>query len=123
MRQLPFKDDSFGFVYSFNAIFLMIKPDIVLATREMERVLKPNGLCFVNFKSMDDPDKRPFCKSAPLKHLLRSEGFSFHEDDEADAYFTYFDIILKQKKFTDKLYEGQRLKQVLIEYIVRKKKI
>jgi len=121
MRRLPFKDCSFSFVYSYDAIFFMIKPDIARALKEMERVLKPNGLCFVNFESIDDPDRRPFCESAPIKRLLGSEGFSYHEDDEADSYFAHYEILLKQKKLIDKLYEGQRLKQVLIEYIARKK--
>lgn len=121
MRHLPFRDFSFSFVYSFNAIFFMTKADIARALKEMERVLSPNGLCFVNFISTDDPDRRPFCESAPIKRLLGSEGFSYHGDDEADMYFSNFDILLKQKKFIDKLHEGQRLKQVLIEYIARKK--
>lgn len=121
MRSLPFKDESFSFVYSFNAIFFMTKEDIARALKEMERVLRPNGLLYVNFKSADDPDKSPFCESAPLKHLLGSEGFSFHEDSEADAYFSHFDILLKEKKFTDKLFEGRRIKQIRIEYIARRK--
>lgn len=86
MRRIPFPSESFSFVYSFNAIFFMTRPDIALAVREIERVLMPDGLCFVNSVSVDDPDRRPFCETAPARRLLGSERFCYHEDDEADAY-------------------------------------
>jgi len=44
MREIPFPDGSFSFVYSYNAIGFMTKPDIAIAMSEMERVLRPAGL-------------------------------------------------------------------------------
>ena len=120
MRNIPFAGESFGGVYSFNAIFFMTKPDIAQAMGEIERVLKPEGLCYVNFQSVDDPDDRLFCETAPPRRLLKSERFAKHEDDEADAYFARFDILRKQKTLIDKAYGGGRLKQAYIEYIARK---
>jgi ubiquinone/menaquinone biosynthesis C-methylase UbiE len=49
MRNIPFASESFSFVFSFNAIFFMTKADVAIARHEIERVLKPNGLCYVNF--------------------------------------------------------------------------
>ena len=120
MRNIPFASKSFGGVYSFNAIFFMTKPDIAQAMGEIERVLKPEGLCYVNIQSVDDPDDRLFCETAPPRRLLKSERFAKHEDDEADAYFARFDILRKQKTLIDKAYGGGRLKQAYIEYIARK---
>ena len=54
MRQLPFGDGTMSFVFSYNAIFHMNKADIATALGEIKRVLKPEGLCFVNFLSTDD---------------------------------------------------------------------
>ena len=89
---------------------------------EIERVLKPEGLCYVNFQSVDDPDDRLFCETSPPRRLLRSERFAKHEDDEADAYLAHFDILRKTKMLIDKSHGGGRLKQALIEYIARKEK-
>lgn len=120
MRRIPFASESFSFVYSFNAIFFMTKPDIAGAMREIERVLRPEGLVYVNFVSVDEPDSGPFCETAPAKDLLKSERFAQHEDDEADAYFEGFEIQRKEKRIVDKAYGGGRLLQVYIEYIARK---
>jgi SAM-dependent methyltransferase len=121
MRDIPFASASFGFVYSFNVIFFMTKPDIARAMSEIERVLKREGLCFVNFESVDDPDNQPFCETAPLRRLLRSERFARHEDDEADAYFRNYDILRKEKKFTEWVRWGRQFKSVTVEYIAQKR--
>ena len=54
MRRIPFEDGALSFVFSYNSIFNMTKHDIGVAMAEIERVLKPEGLCFVNFLSIDD---------------------------------------------------------------------
>ena len=116
MRYLSFRSGSFSFVYSFNAIFFMTKKDIEISMKEIERVLKPSGLCFVNFVSVDEPDKGPFCKP-----FLGNPRFSQHKDDEPDKYFSNFEIIHKEKRIIDKRTHGKRLVQAYIDYIVQKK--
>lgn len=120
MRTLPFASESFSFVYSFNAIFFMTKPDIALAMAEIERVLRRKGLCYVNFVSVDDRNTRPFSEAAPARRLLGSKRFAQHEDAEADAYFVRFEILRKEKRLVDKVHGKGRLKQAYIEYIARK---
>jgi len=116
MRSLPFKSRSFSFVYSFNAIFFMTKKDIAISMKEIERVLKPSGLCFVNFISIDEPDKGPFCKP-----FLGNPTFYRHEDDEPDQYFNHFEVIHKEKRIVEKRVHGKRLVQAYIDYIAEKK--
>jgi hypothetical protein len=101
----------------------MTKPDIARAMAEIERVLRPGGLCYVNFVSVDDPHDRPFCDTAPARQLLGSERFAKHEDDEPDAYFTNFQILRKEKQIIDKVHGQGRLKQAYIEYIAGKRDI
>jgi len=121
MRSIPFPNERFSFVYSYNAIFFMTKPDIAVSMREITRVLKPNGLCYVNLTSVDDAESwEPFCQSA-AKDLLKSKGFAHFEDNEADVYFEGFEVLRKEKRLTNKLWEGKILKQADIEYIARKK--
>jgi hypothetical protein len=88
--------------------------------REIERVLKPDGLCDVNFISVDDPDRRPFRKTAFARRVLRSKRFSHHKDNEADKYFSNFEILRKEKRLIEKLYDGEKIKQAYIGYIARK---
>ena len=83
-------------------------------------MLRPGGLCYVNFLSVDDPQSwEPFCETAPVKDLLKSEGFAHHKDDEADAYFEGMVITWKEKRFVEKLCREGQYKQVDIEYIAR----
>ena len=120
MREIAFPSESFSFVYSYNAISFMTKPDIAIATSEMERVLRPAGLFYVNFDSVDDPDRSEFSDSSFLREVLRSRRFSHFEDDEADVHFGGFTILRKQKRLIEELYEGKRIKQAYIDYIARK---
>ena len=116
MRHLPFKSTAFSFAHSFNAISFMKKKDIAISIKEIERVLKPSGLCFVNFDSVDDPDKRPF-----RKPFLGNPRFSQHEDNEADKYFRNFEVIHKEKRLIDKKIDGERSVQAYIDYVAKKK--
>ncbi|MCY6371149.1 methyltransferase domain-containing protein [Clostridium ganghwense] len=54
MRYLPFEDESISYIYCYNTIFHMKKIDISKAIDEIKRVLKPGGLCFVKFLSVND---------------------------------------------------------------------
>jgi len=122
MRSIPFRSERFSFVYSYNAIDFMTKPDVAVSMREITRVLKSDGLCYVNFLSVDDAESwEPFCETAAAKDLLKSEGFAHFEDHEADVYFEAFEIVRKEKRLVEKLWEGRRLKQADIEYIARKR--
>jgi len=122
MRCIPFPSKEFSFIYSFNAIDFMTKPDIALSMKEITRALKSNGLCYVNFLTVDDEETwEPFCKTASALDLLKSERFAHFEDNEADVYFEEYDIVRKEKRLTDKLWEGKIRKRAEIEFIARKK--
>ena len=122
MRRIPFPSKRFSFVYSFNAIDFMTKPDIAVSMREMTRVLKTDGLCYVNFLSVDDAETwEPFCKTGPAVQILKSESFAHFEDNEADVFFEDYEVLRKEKRLIDKLWEGKIRKRADIEYIARKK--
>ena len=120
MRRIPFGDASFSFVYSYNAIFFMKKADIELALKEMEPVLRTDGLCYVNLLSVDDPERIEGEPSKKCLEMFGSELFSFHEDDEADPCFDGFEILHKEKRLVERRFEGKMLKQAYLEYIARK---
>jgi len=108
MRQVLFRNESFSFVYSYNAIFFMTK-------KEIGRVLKPNGLCFVNFLSADDPNKRSFTKP-----FLGNVRFSHFRDDEPDKYFSNLEIIHKEKRTTKQKWKEKWIVTACIDYIAKK---
>lgn len=121
MRHIPFADESFSFVYSYNAVSFMTKPDIQNSVNELRRVLKTGGLCYVNFDSVDDPDNDPFNKNSFAYRLLKSERFSKFEDNEADIFFESCEIIRKEKRLIEKIENGNKYMQAYTDYIARKK--
>jgi len=84
--------------------------------------LKPGGLFYVNFLSVDDAETwEPFCDNYESRELLKSKGFAHFEDLEADRFYEGFMILRKEKRLTDRLWEGRVLKRAEIEYIAQKK--
>lgn len=123
MTKLKFDDESFDFVYSYNSIFHMKKRNIKIALEEMKRVLKPNGLLFVNFLSVDDFR----CGQGP--HLGDNQYeqmddepviHSYFSLDECDQYFEDMEFVLKERRVVERIFEGDKIKQGFIDYIMRK---
>ena len=129
MRQIPFKDETFSFVYTYNAIHMMPKEDVALILREIERVMKAGGLCFVNFVSADEPPptgaietrKGEFLNQTPWRGVTCLNIDSYFEDNEADVFFRNFEIIHKEKRIIERITEGKKLLQAYIDYIAQKK--
>ncbi len=53
MRQLPFEDAAFDFVYEHYSMCHLSKQETAVAVGEMQRVLKPGGLCFLGVISLE----------------------------------------------------------------------
>jgi ubiquinone/menaquinone biosynthesis C-methylase UbiE len=125
MRQLPFDNESMSFVFSYNAIFHMPKADIAVAVGEIERVLKPGGLCFVNFLSVESDTYGTGEEIASGEFLEREGGedalHAYFEDDEADAYFGGFELLHKEKRVTERLVGTEWRVRGYIDYIARKR--
>jgi len=125
MRQIPFEDEALSFVYSYNAIFHMTKQDIHVAMTEIQRVMKPEGLCFVNFLSVDS---QSFGKGEQIgegEFREQRDGMefmhSYFEDEEPDCHFEGFTVLHKEKRIRDRLIESERNVRAYIDYIAMKK--
>jgi len=121
MRKIPFCNESFSFVFAYESIFFLAKDDIAIAISEIERVLKPSGLCFVTFKSVDDSKRVTYAESSQARILLSSRGFTYHEDGEPDTYFSRFKNLQKKKRIKKTLVKGEKGKRAYIDYTVQKK--
>lgn len=125
MRNLEFADESFGFVYSYNSIFHMTKADVKKSMDEMKRVLKKDGLMFVNFLSVEDHRYGDGPKVGDNEFEQIDYGqpviHSYYEACEAENYFTGMDILYKENRVLERIYEGKKIRQGFIDYIVQKK--
>jgi len=125
MRQIPFDDESMSFIFSYNTIFHMTKQDIAAAMREIERVLKPGGVCFVNFLSVDSDSfsmGEEISKGEFLSIEFGQETFhTYYEDGEPDAYFGAFEMLRREKRIRELWIDGERHGRAYIDYIAKKK--
>lgn len=126
MRAIDYDDGSFSFVYSFNTINHLSKKDTIKAMKEIERVLVPNGLCYVNFGSEDSEIGDRGKKIGEGEYLMpigknETALHSFHTDNEADIYFKNFKLLHKEKSLLHR-YENGQLQFILgkIDYIGKK---
>ena len=123
MTKLEMEDSSFDFVYSYNSIFHMRKKDIEKSISELKRVLKPGGLMFANFLSVDDfrcgegPDlgdnQYEQMDDEPVIH-------SYFNHNEADKYFKEMTTLVKEERVIQRIYEGKQIRQGFIDYILKK---
>lgn len=126
MRELPFEDESMDYAYSYNAIFHMKKKDILKSINEMKRVLKPGGLCFVNFLTVND-FRYGYGEELEKGEFLQEEDdekvvHTYYEIDEGDAHFKDMEILVKENRVLERIFEGEKIRQGFVDYIVRKKK-
>ncbi|MGC1119472.1 MAG: class I SAM-dependent methyltransferase [Candidatus Methanofastidiosia archaeon] len=114
-RHIPFKNESMSFIYSVNTLCHLSKKDTATALQEIERVLKKDGLCFVNFVSVDDcwfghgkkVSTGEFLQEEEWYSGIAKEGHicSYYEDSEPDPYFEPFEILRKEKRITELVIE------------------
>ncbi len=128
MRSIKFESNHFAHVYSWNTIFHMTKIDIKKAVDEMIRVLKPGGLCFVNFLTVESE----FCGEGEELNpgeFKQEEGdeiiiHTFFTDEESDGFFDNLEIeiLFKEKRVNHRRRDERMYTDSYIDYIVQKKK-
>jgi ubiquinone/menaquinone biosynthesis C-methylase UbiE len=124
IKNLPFEDESISYIYSYNTIFHMKKEDIEKAVNEIKRVLKPGGICFVNFLSIKDGEYGNGEKVGEGE-FLQTEGdgkviHAYYNLEEAETHFNDMRIIFKEYRLLERIYEGEKIRQGYIDYIVQK---
>lgn len=101
MRDIPFNDETFSFVYECDSMCHLTKKDTGKTLREMARVLRKGGYLSVGFMTLDswplDGEER---NPGEFWDWYRGEEYvhSYFADDEPDHYFTDLEIVLKEKR-------------------------
>jgi ubiquinone/menaquinone biosynthesis C-methylase UbiE len=124
MRSLTFENESISYVYSYNSIFHMTKEDINKSISEIKRILKPGGLCCINFLSLYDQDYGQGKRLGENEFLQIERGeeviHTYYDIDEAEKHFIDMKIIYKENRIIERIYENKKIKQGYIDYIVQK---
>ncbi|KGK90269.1 class I SAM-dependent methyltransferase [Clostridium sp. HMP27] len=124
MRNLKFENETFSFVYSYNSVFHMVKSDVSKSINEMKRVLKKNGLLFVNFLTTKDFRCGQGIDLGENQYDQIEDDISvihsYFEECDPDRYFYGMEIIYKENRVFERMYEGEIIRQGLVEYILKK---
>jgi ubiquinone/menaquinone biosynthesis C-methylase UbiE len=130
MRNLPYKDEAFSFVYTQNSLCHLTKEDARTSINEMSRVLRPHGYLMVDFMSADcsfygddslgeqiNPGEFQYMEENGEKVL-----HTFYTDEELDPLFQELDIIRKVKVSTENRIDPRASTDVRVYSYLRKPK-
>lgn len=124
MGHLPWESESFSFVYSYNSVFHMRKEDVCKSVNDMKRVLKPNGLLFVNFLTLKDFRVGEGTDLGDNQFEQEEDDelviHSYYDYHEADSMFEDMELIYKEDRVLERSFEGKWIRQGFIDYILRK---
>ena len=103
MRQIPFEDETFDYVYEHYSMCHLSKRDTAQAVSEMYRVLKRGGLSFLGIVSADSWPKSSFGQEREPGEYWTQEGgdeprlHSMFTDLEADELVSSWEIVSREK--------------------------
>ena len=103
MRDLPFDDAAFDYIYEHYSMCHLSKADTAKAVSEMQRVLKPGGMAFLGVISADCWPKSLFGEEkAPGEFWMMEDDepalHSMFSDAEADRLAADWEIVSKSKQ-------------------------
>lgn len=125
MKKIPFENEYFNFIYSYNTSVHMRKEDFLIAMSEFCRVLRPSGLCYVNFLSKEC-DTYGIGKELGNGEYMQVEDneeviFSHYNDDEIEKNFSGFEILYKEKRNISRRSGNEINTSSYYDYILQKR--
>jgi ubiquinone/menaquinone biosynthesis C-methylase UbiE len=129
MRELPYEDESFSFVYSYHTIMHLTKAGSKKAIKEMLRVLKKGGLLYINFQSTDSTfikDGKDIGDNEMLdireagKYGFEDTFHSFYNTDEADELFNGLKLLYKGTSRFEYTHNDEQCHSITFDYIIQK---
>lgn len=124
MTKIPFEREFFSFLFSYNTSVHMKKVNFLSAMQEFSRVLKPNGLCYVNFLSEECDSYGKGTEISTGEFIQKEFGeevlYSHYKADELEKYFNGFDIVYSEKRVIRRNIEGEEYISGYLDYILKK---
>lgn len=125
MCELPYKDASFNFLYSWNTTVHMQKQDVRKALREFERVVRPKGLCYINFLTHECDTYGVGNEVRPGEfEVLDQEGriqFSHYAQWEIEEMISGFEVLYREDRVITRIMDGRERHSGFYDYILKKK--
>lgn len=124
IRNVPFRNEFFSFLFSYNTSVHMRKKDFGLAFTEFLRVLKRDGLCYANFLSEEcssygagtQISDGEFVQVEDNKEVL----YCHYKDAEPEKYFDGFNIVYKEKRIIQRKIYDEIFTSGYLDYILMK---
>ncbi|MBZ9687341.1 class I SAM-dependent methyltransferase [Clostridium estertheticum] len=125
MKEIPFDNEFFSFLFSYNTSVHMKKKDFSLALSEFYRVLKHEGLCYVNFLS-EECDSYGKGMQVGEGEFIQIEDnqevlYCHYKDNEIEQCFSQFEIIYKEKRVIKRKIGDEVYTSAYFDYILMKK--
>ncbi len=125
MREIQFADESMSFVYSYATICHMSREDAGNAIKEIWRVLKKSGLCYVTFCMADDDTSSEANEPlGPGEYPCEDEGekgiHTLYDDTEPDRFFHDFKLLHRERRHIESFSDDRKNAWAEIEYIAQK---
>ncbi|GAA0127401.1 class I SAM-dependent methyltransferase [Clostridium sp. CTA-19] len=125
MKKLPFNNEFFSFLFSYNTSVHIRKEEFLVALSEFHRVLKNGGLCYVNFLSeeCDSFGKGEQVGEGQFIHIEKDDItlYCHYKDNEIEKYFSKFEIIYKEMRVIQRAVDGEKYTSAYYDYILLKK--
>jgi len=125
MTSIPFKNEFFSFLFSYNTSVHMKKCDFLAAIHEFARVLKKGGLCYINFLSEECHTYGKGLEVRPGEFIHTEAGeevlFSHYNEEELKDYFNEFDLVYKENRLITRLFDGEKYTSGYYDFILEKK--
>lgn len=124
IMKIPFDNEFFSFLFSYNTSVHIRKADFSLALLEFYRVLKYGGLCYVNFLSeeCDSYGKGTEIGNGEFIDINDNDEvlYCHYNDTEIEQYFGEFEIVYKEKRIIKRKLDDEEYISAYYDYILMK---
>lgn len=125
MKKIPFDNEFFSFLFSYNTSVHIKKVAFSQCLSEFYRVLKHEGLCYVNFLSEDCNTYGQGVQigDGEFKQIEDNQEvlYCHYKDNEVEHNLSGFDIIYKEKRIIQRKIDGRQYTSAFLDYILMKK--
>ncbi|WBW96972.1 class I SAM-dependent methyltransferase [Oceanirhabdus sp. W0125-5] len=125
MKDIPFSNEFFSFLFSYNTSVHMRKKDFSIALLEFHRVLKHGGLCYVNFLSeeCDSYGQGVQVGDGEFKQIENNEEVFYihYNENEIEQLLYRFELLYKEKRIIKRKIDKIEYTSTYYDYILIKK--